>query len=62
MGNQIVGGALPSANLSLILQQAPADPVSGSSPLRASLCQIERIDAQDAREERATGHDPSADA
>ncbi len=33
-----------SANLNLILRQTPADPVSGSSPLRASLCQIERID------------------
>jgi anaerobic selenocysteine-containing dehydrogenase len=31
-----------SANLNLILQQTPADPVSGSSPLRASLCEIER--------------------
>ena len=51
-----------SANLNLTLQHAPADPVSGSSPLRASLCQIERIEAQDAREERATGQDPLADA
>ncbi|MGZ6641794.1 MAG: molybdopterin-containing oxidoreductase family protein [Solirubrobacteraceae bacterium] len=37
-----------SANLNLILRQTPADPVSGSSPLRASLCEVERIDAQDA--------------
>jgi len=36
------------ANLNLILQQAPADPVSGSSPLRASLCEIERVGAPDA--------------
>lgn len=34
-----------SANLNLILRQTPADPISGSSPLRSSLCQIERIDA-----------------
>ena len=33
-----------SANLNLILSQAPADPISGSSPLRASLCQVERVD------------------
>ena len=42
-----------SANLNLILQQTPADPVSGSSPLRASLCEIERIEALDAGEEHA---------
>ncbi len=29
-----------SANLNLILDQGPSDPVSGSSPLRASLCQL----------------------
>jgi anaerobic selenocysteine-containing dehydrogenase len=34
-----------SANLNLVLRQTPADPISGSSPLRASLCEIERIDA-----------------
>ena len=44
-----------SANLNLILRQTPADPVSGSSPLRASLCQIERIEAPDAGEEYAHG-------
>jgi anaerobic selenocysteine-containing dehydrogenase len=32
-----------SANLNLILRQTPSDPVSGSAPLRASLCEIERI-------------------
>jgi len=42
-----------SANLNLILQQTPADPISGSSPLRASLCQIERIEPADAGEEYA---------
>ena len=42
-----------SANLNLILRQTPADPVSGSSPLRASLCEIERIEAPDAGEEYA---------
>jgi anaerobic selenocysteine-containing dehydrogenase len=33
-----------SANLNLVLQQTPGDPVSGSSPLRASLCDIERAE------------------
>ena len=51
-----------SANLNLILRHTPADPVSGSSPLRASLCQIERIDVPDACEKHATGHDQAADA
>ncbi len=40
-----------SANLNLILRQTPADPISGSSPLRASLCEIERIEAAHAPEE-----------
>jgi len=29
-----------SANLNLVLSQGPSDPISGSSPLRASLCEI----------------------
>ncbi|HEX5090305.1 MAG TPA: molybdopterin-dependent oxidoreductase, partial [Nocardioides sp.] len=29
-----------SANLNLVLSQTPSDPVSGSSPLRASVCEI----------------------
>jgi anaerobic selenocysteine-containing dehydrogenase len=29
-----------SANLNLVLDQGPSDPVSGSSPLRASLCEV----------------------
>jgi anaerobic selenocysteine-containing dehydrogenase len=29
-----------SANLNLVLRQGPSDPVSGSAPLRASLCEI----------------------
>jgi anaerobic selenocysteine-containing dehydrogenase len=33
-----------SANLNLVLSQGPSDPVSGSSPLRASLCEIARED------------------
>jgi len=36
-----------SANLNLILRQTPGDPVSGSSPLRASLCEVERIEPPD---------------
>ncbi len=31
-----------SANLNLILPQTPSDPVSGSSPLRASVCEVTR--------------------
>jgi hypothetical protein len=27
-------------NLNLVLRQTPSDPISGSSPLRASLCDI----------------------
>ncbi len=29
-----------SANLNLVLRQGPSDPISGSAPLRASLCEI----------------------
>jgi anaerobic selenocysteine-containing dehydrogenase len=29
-----------SANLNLVLQQGPSDPVGGSSPLRASVCNV----------------------
>jgi anaerobic selenocysteine-containing dehydrogenase len=29
-----------SANLNLVLAQGPSDPMSGSSPLRASLCEV----------------------
>lgn len=32
-----------SANLNLVLSQTPSDPISGSSPLRAQLCQIARF-------------------
>ncbi len=32
-----------SANLNLVLSQTPSDPVGGSSPLRASLCEIRRL-------------------
>ena len=31
-----------SANLNLVLSQEPSDPISGSSPLRASLCEVTR--------------------
>ena len=33
-----------SANLNLVLRQGPSDPVSGSSPLRASVCQVSRLE------------------
>jgi len=32
-----------SANLNLVLSQTPSDPISGSSPLRAQMCEIARI-------------------
>jgi anaerobic selenocysteine-containing dehydrogenase len=32
-----------SANLNLVLAQTPSDPVSGSSPLRAQLCEVTRL-------------------
>jgi anaerobic selenocysteine-containing dehydrogenase len=32
-----------SANLNLVLTQTPSDPISGSSPLRAQMCQIARV-------------------
>jgi len=33
-----------SANLNLVLRQTPSDPISGSSPLRASVCDISPLD------------------
>ena len=33
-----------SANLNLVLRQSPSDPISGSSPLRASVCDISSLD------------------
>jgi anaerobic selenocysteine-containing dehydrogenase len=32
-----------SANLNLVLSQTPSDPISGSSPLRAQVCQVTRL-------------------
>lgn len=32
-----------SANLNLVLSQTPSDPISGSSPMRASLCEVSAI-------------------
>ena len=34
-----------SANLNLVLRQTPSDPISGSSPLRASVCDVALLDA-----------------
>jgi anaerobic selenocysteine-containing dehydrogenase len=33
-----------SANLNLVLSQTPSDPISGSSPLRAQLCEVARLE------------------
>lgn len=32
-----------SANLNLVLSQTPSDPISGSSPLRAQICELARL-------------------
>ena len=32
-----------SANLNLVLSQTPSDPISGSSPLRAQVCEVTRL-------------------
>jgi anaerobic selenocysteine-containing dehydrogenase len=34
-----------SANLNLVLRQTPSDPISGSSPLRATVCEVTLLDA-----------------
>ena len=34
-----------SANLNLVLRQTPSDPISGSSPLRASVCNVAPLSA-----------------
>jgi anaerobic selenocysteine-containing dehydrogenase len=34
-----------SANLNLVLSQTPSDPISGSSPLRASVCDVSPLEA-----------------
>jgi anaerobic selenocysteine-containing dehydrogenase len=34
---------LDGVNLNLVLRQRPSDPVSGSSPLRSSLCEVARV-------------------
>ncbi len=36
-----------SANLNWVLRQAPSDPISGSSPLRASICDIRPLVVED---------------
>jgi anaerobic selenocysteine-containing dehydrogenase len=38
-----------SANLNLVLRQQPSDPVSGSSPLRASVCDVAPLMTKDRR-------------
>jgi anaerobic selenocysteine-containing dehydrogenase len=36
-----------SANLNLVLSQTPSDPISGSSPLRAQVCEVTRLAERD---------------
>jgi anaerobic selenocysteine-containing dehydrogenase len=42
-----------SANLNLVLSQTPSDPISGSSPLRAQVCEVTRL-AEDREHEGFT--------
>ena len=35
----------PSANLNLVLRQSPGDPISGSPPMRASLCDVAPLES-----------------
>lgn len=44
-----------SANLNLVLPQTPSDPISGSSPMRASVCQVSPAHAVDPQ---TPGDDP----
>jgi anaerobic selenocysteine-containing dehydrogenase len=43
-----------SANLNLVLSQQPSDPISGSSPLRSQICEVRRLEDQEAA--TATSH------
>jgi hypothetical protein len=38
-----------SANLNLVLRQTPSDPISGSSPLRASVCDVSLLSGTTAK-------------
>jgi anaerobic selenocysteine-containing dehydrogenase len=40
-----------SANLNLVLSQRPSDPISGSAPLRASVCDVGRLEPAQAHPE-----------
>ena len=44
-----------SANLNLVLSQTPSDPISGSSPLRAQVCDVKRL-AEDREVPTATSN------
>ena len=44
-----------SANLNLVLSQTPSDPISGSSPLRAQVCDVTRL-AEDREAASATSN------
>jgi anaerobic selenocysteine-containing dehydrogenase len=44
-----------SANLNLVLSQTPSDPISGSSPLRAQVCEVTRL-AEDQEVATATSN------
>ncbi|HVL92596.1 MAG TPA: molybdopterin-dependent oxidoreductase [Acidimicrobiales bacterium] len=48
-----------SANLNLVLTQTPSDPISGSSPLRAQVCEVTRLPGDQALptlDRPASGH------
>ena len=45
-----------SANLNLVLSQTPSDPISGSSPLRAQVCDVTRLTDSQTVRSAATSH------
>ena len=49
-----------SANLNLVLRQTPSDPISGSSPLRASVCDVRRLDAAACNKQDVDQREPGA--
>jgi anaerobic selenocysteine-containing dehydrogenase len=51
---------LGGVNLNLVLRQTPSDPISGSSPLRASLCDVAPADAEAAARPQPLQGTPSA--
>ena len=47
-----------SANLNLVLSQTPSDPISGSSPLRAQVCEVRLLVADDQADAVTSAREP----